>query len=66
MEISEQKVELMDAITQHGAVSFHRRDAVGRWINAINELKAEGKVETELQDLDEQSSVFIVRAKAQP
>lgn len=62
-EIDLQKRALRNALDTHGVITFERKDALAKWRTAVQELEQEGFVETELKEIDEQSTVFEVRRR---
>lgn len=58
-----QKKVLRNALDTHGTITFERKDAFARWNTAVQELVSEGFAESELKNLDEQSTAFEVRRK---
>lgn len=62
-EIDKQKKVLRNALETHGTITFDRKDALAKWHTAVQELKQEGFAETDLKELDEQSSVLEVRRR---
>lgn len=63
MNLESQVTDLRKNLNESGAVTFYRKDAVGRWQEAITVLETEGFAESELVEIDSQSSCLIVRKR---
>lgn len=61
MTIDEQKQVILQALSECDFVYFDNRFKLGLWMNAINQLKDEGRIRTELNEIEEQYSRLEIR-----